>query len=311
MVNARRVYIHAASAFVPYAGYDAPLRQPLTADPDTDLRAVVKAVLGKPLRQASHFVELAVIGAQSCLKRLNSAPSPEMAVYLGTGLGEVRKTESLFQQVLPPGSGMAAPFDFINATANMAAFYVARLADLSTRNLTITQGLFSFERALQLAFDDVRAGDVPCALVGGVDENCFPRTDYLRRWSLAPEQIMGEGSAWLYLSSQSQGAIAELTGVHRIEPQGDVSAWARVAGNVIHEREARNVLAGIGVGATERAALASDRVNWHEYLPFCGHYPSVSAVAAAMSMQQPRSSENWIHLNRDTDNSAMLMCWRT
>src|SRR6185295_18455675 len=111
------VYVHAASAFLPHA-IDAAGVPVLTADPDVDLRPIIKRVLGQALRQASHFVELAAIGARQCLDRLARAPDAQMALYLGTALGEVRKTEALFRQVLPPGPGVAAPFDFINATAN-------------------------------------------------------------------------------------------------------------------------------------------------------------------------------------------------
>ena len=117
------VYIHAAAALGPRGDYAAPQRTPLRTDPaPLELKELTRSVVGQPLRQASHFVELAVIGAQLCLQRLR-LPSPAItAVYLGTGLAEVNKTTALFNQVLPPGLGLASPFDFINASNNMAAF---------------------------------------------------------------------------------------------------------------------------------------------------------------------------------------------
>jgi hypothetical protein len=292
MPGAQRVFIHAA-ACVP-----SPPGAPLTQDPDTDLGPLAKQVLGQRLRQASHFSELAAIGARLCLNKVSATPA-DMAVYVGTALGEVRRTEALFQQVFPPGPGMVAPFDFINATANMAAFYVARLAGTSARNLTVTQGLRSFEAALQLALEDVRAGAVASALVGGVDENCFPRAAYTLRWPLRDDEIMGEGSAWFYLSAVKQGALAELLSIQRLD-----AIDARVAGN-------DHIVCGTQLDAADRRALAqlNTGAQLHHYVEYCGKYPTAAGFGIARQFETPPARGRWAHVNRDSDGSLMLVRW--
>jgi len=290
MAEARRVFIHAVATVTPPA--------PLTHDPDNDLGALAKQVLGQRLRQASHFIELATIGARLCLNRAG-ATAPDMAVYVGTALGEVRKTDALFQQVFPPGTGMAAPFDFINATANMAAFYVARLAGASARNLTVTQGLGSFEGALQLGFDDVRAGAVDRALVGGVDENCFPRTAYVRRWPLRDDEVMGEGSAWLYLTHAEPGALAELLSVQRLRAPLDTAGLDHIVCGAQLGAADTGVLTGLNPGAT-----------LHHYIERCGSYPTAAGFGVAGQLEGQPARGQWAHVNRDIDGTLLLVRWR-
>ena len=312
MVEARRIYIHAAAALGPHGTASAADRKKLTSDPNTDLRPLAKQVLGQGLRQASHFVELAAIGARLCLNRLGRPPEPDTAVYLGTALGEIRKTESLFEQVLPPGPGTAAPFDFINATSNMASFYVARVAGTSARNLTVTQGVFSFEWALKLAMDDLRAGLVKTALVGGVDENHFPRSQYERRWPLSDDEIMGEGSAWLYLSPEAAGAVAELLWMQNLPPTDQLSDWARLVTEIHAGAERMLVLVcGNRVMAPERNVLSQrlPQAAWRTYIEYCGNYPTAASFGIASSMEGSPAPGQWVHVNRDAEGRTMLVGW--
>jgi hypothetical protein len=306
MAERQRVYIHAASAVVP-AELAVGARRALTQDPDIDLGAHVKRILGQRLRQASHFIELATVGARLCLQKLPEAPPPDIGIYVGTGLGDLRKNEILFRQVFPPGLGAAAPFDFINATANVAAFYVARIAGASARNLTITQGQASFEDALRVACDDLRNGELGFALVGGVDENCFPRDIYVRRWRLRDDEIMGEGSAWLALSTQSARAIAELL----------VVRTARVASTELPPllQSITPAVDGIVYGAqlhvADRAALAQafPSAQHVTYAQYCGSYPTAASYGVASQLEASPVRGTWLHLNRNTDGSVKLVGW--
>lgn len=303
MAEPAPVYIHAAAALGPHGDTTAAQRRVLNTDPPPlDLRELVKAVVGVPLRQASHLVELAAITSQLCLKRL-PAPAPEnTAVYLGTGLAEVRKTTSLFTQVLPPGPGMASPFDFINAANNMAAFYTAKLGNFRARNLTVTQQEFSFEWALKLALADLHSGAARQALVGGVDENSQPRAVHQRRLALREDQIMGEGAGFLYLSNERTGARGEMLDVQMLAP-GDnpaaaladrVRAWQR-------DGEAVLWLPGFGLAAGEIDALtAATSLHCRNYLPACGCFHTAAAFGMAMQFEQPVSvPQLLVHLNRN------------
>jgi hypothetical protein len=307
MTEPRRVFIRAASVAIS-TELASGVRGVLTSDPDVDLGAVAKRVLGQRLRQASHFIELAAIGARLCVQSVDRALPPDTAIYVGTGLGELRKNEALFHQVFPPGAGSAAPFDFINATANMAAFYVARALGISARNLTVNQGLASFETALQLAHDDLRAGAVRTALVGGVDENCFPRVDYARRWPLRDGDVMGEGSAWLILSDDPQDALAELCFVKRLRCGSGELAAAVAAVSAQADRIVRGTrLSDAEAGDLVRCFPGAQVVGYVEY---CGQYPTASGFGMASQLQGAPERGTWLHVNRTADDTAMLIGWR-
>jgi hypothetical protein len=319
MTDAARhsVYIHAAAALGPQGDYTAAQRKPLQADPPPlDLKDLTRTLAGQSLRQASHFVELAVIGAQLCLQRLTHPTFALTAVYLGTGLAEVRKTTSLFDQVMPPGPGMTSPFDFINAANNMAAFHVAKRAQFSARNLTITAEEFSFEWALHLALEDLRNNAVDRALVGGVDEHSQPRADHLRRIALRPDQTMGEGSGWLYLGRERDGALGELLCVDQIAMRPDMSfgAWAEavaacVARNSVMD-EPVYLLPGFRLSIADISALSGRmrRALWTHYLPYCGCYHTASAYGIGMLFDQtPAITARYFHVNRDATGRTLVV----
>lgn len=307
-----RIYIHAATALGP-GGVHAPgQRVALARDLETDLRPLVKQVLGQPLRQGSHFAELAALGAKLCVGQLAASPPADTALYFGTGLGQVRKTETLLDQVLPPGTGMVAPFDFINASPNMGAFYAAAALGLGARNLTVAQDELSFERALDLALSDLRHAATPAALVGGADENFFPRADYLRRLPLRDDEIMGEGCGWLFLDPNPKDAQAELLGVERYRAD---DSWLDAAASRIAAWGDGPLwlLPGFRLGDAEVNALRQrlPTLGVRHYLPYCGVYPTAAAFGIAMCLESAGAAPGcYVHLNRNADDEVMLVALR-
>jgi len=297
----RQVYIHAAAALGPCGDTTLAERITLNEDPEPfDYRELVKRVVGVPLRQASHLVELAAIGSQLCLQRLATPAGDDTAVYLGTGLAEVRKTNALFFQVMPPGPGLASPFDFINAANNMAAFYTAKLGNFRSRNLTVTQEEFSFEWALKLAFEDLRDGGFRNALVGGVDENAHPRSRHMRRIALAPEQVMGEGSGWLYLATQAEQAIGEILGVEDLgQTANPVEFLTRWIARWQQPREPVVLLPGFRVRPADLDALhtALPGFEVRQYLPACGCFHTAAAFGIGSVFDTPGPGLI-VHVNR-------------
>ncbi len=308
------VYIHAAAALGPHGDITRPERRALHGDPPPlELKERVKEIVGVPLRQASHLVELAAIGSQLCLKRL-PYPAPEhTAVYLGTGLAEVRKNEAVFKQTMPPGPGLASPFDFINAANNMAAFYSARLGNFRARNLTVSQEEFSFEWALHLATADVRSGEYRQVLVGGVDENFHPRSGHLLRINLRDDQPMGEGSGWLLLSADKAQARGELVEVKRAARHLDTAQDLHAAWRLWQQPgEVLTLLPGLRIEPAEirqlREALPDLRVQ--DYLSLCGGFHTAAAFGLAALFDTPATPGLFVHLNRDTSGHAMLCAVR-
>ncbi len=308
------IYIHAAAALGPHGDITRSERRALNGDPPPlELKERVKEIVGVPLRQASHLVELAAIGSQLCLKRL-PYPAPEnTAVYVGTGLAEVRKNEAVFAQTMPPGLGLASPFDFINAANNMAAFYTAKLGGLRARNLTVTQEEFSFEWALHLAAADLHAGDYRQALIGGVDENSRPRARHLRRIALRDDQSMGEGSGWLVLSVAAEQACGELIEVQHVA-RGTEPAQALHAALRTWRRpgEPATLLPGLRIdpAETERLAHALPDLQVQDYLSFCGGFHTATAFGVAALFDSPVAPGLFVHLNRDSSGRVMLCAVR-
>ncbi len=312
MVERSCAYLHAVGALGPNADLDRSARVKLQSDPPArDLRELSKRTLGQTLRQASHFAMLAAVGARACLGRVNNL-SPDTAIYLGTGLGEVRAIEALFKQVMPPGPGLAAPYDFINANNNMAGFYVARLAGLTTRNLTITEDAFSFEFALSLALADLAHDAIPAALVGGVDENSHPRASHLRRLPLRDDQIMGEGSAWLYLNREHRDALGKLWVETLAIPGASAAAWAQETAQFlsIHDIEDATLLPGYGLLPEEVAALLRSLpgLGYQPYLDYCGCYPTAAAFGIATIFDSAQvAGKLYLHINRSAGGSTMVI----
>ena len=313
MAERTPVYIHAAAALGPHGDAVAAERVRLATDPAPfELKELVKRVVGAPLRQASHLVELAAVGSQLCLKRLPYAAPENTAVYVGTGLAEVRKTGALFHQVFPPGPGMASPFDFINAANNMAAFYVAKLGNFRARNLTVTQEEFSFEWALKLALDDLHAGSFRQALVGGIDENSQPRATHLRRIRLRDDQPMGEGAGFLYLSRERSHARGQLLAVRRLPAgAGLADALAATVRELRHADEDVELLPGFRLEPVEVAALGRTlpQARIDPYLETCGCFHTAAAFGLAARLDKPRRALA-IHVNRDLVGRAMLIVAR-
>lgn len=309
------IYIHAAAALGPAGDTTRTERRVLTADPPLfEYKELVKRVVGVPLRQASHLVELAAIGSQLCLKRLMRPAPHDTAVYVGTGLAEVRKTNALFYQVLPPGPGLASPFDFINAANNMAAFYVAKLGNFRARNLTVTQEEFSFEAALKLAVEDLKRGRCRQALVGGLDENAQPRANHLRRIALSPEQILGEGSGWLYLSHAAPQAIGEIVAVEDLGPRHVPADFlADRLGRWRHERETVVLLPGFRVPneILDTLLRSIPELAVERYLNWCGCFHTAAAFGLGAVLDEPQpNSRLYIHINRRPAGHWMLVAAR-
>ena len=308
-----RVFIHAAAALGPRGDYLPTQRRLLDADPPPlALKELTKTVTGQYLRQASHFVELAAIGAGICARRAGSALPPDTAVYVGTGLADIRKNAALFAQTLRAADALVSPFDFINSANNMAAFYVAKLAGLHARNLTVTQEMFSFERALELAYADLRSGRVAQALVGGVDEAKDTRMEQSRHLPLRADQRMGEGAGWLYLTTRADEARGELLGIDERAnaTPDDVHRLALASAARRRRGEALTWLPGMGLTDADRAALAR---AFHDgvvenYLAYCGCFFTAAAFGVALACERGYTAPQLlVHVNRDSEGRVMAV----
>jgi hypothetical protein len=169
----------------------------------TDLKPIVKATLGQPVRRIGRFISLALIGAARCVG--DAKPAPETAVYFTTGSGDFEVTvevmEHLFRDGFPP-----KPLSFINTVSNAACFYVAKQFGLHGRSTCVGNRTFGFETVLQLALLDLKMGTVKSALVGSADIVLEPVAVHRQRLGQAPGAPIGEAAHWLWLTAEGEGA---------------------------------------------------------------------------------------------------------
>jgi hypothetical protein len=307
-----KIYIHAASAIDPLLNNDPSDRTELTGIPDkADAAANVKALIGDPLRQASHLVKMGVIGVIQCRKQIASQLDSSAAIYVGTGLGEMDKCRGLFDQVMPPTSGMASPFDFISSSSNIAAFYAAKILGLSTRNLTISQDEFSFEYALKLAIDDLRAGAYNQAFVGGLDERSDVIDYQLRRMQIADNQILGEGCGWLYLKTNAEGALASIEDITFLRDDNITeSSWVNaVADKLKHIEGNIIILPGFRISDIACQALKQkiSLSSFSHYTQYCGCYHTAAAFGIAEAVNNYPANSTLVHINTGPDNLTAII----
>lgn len=291
----------------------------------TSLRPAMAALGMKAPRLVSRFIELALLGAHRCLHPPGGAAGAQATlpaharVYLATGLGDVARTDELYYAVMPPRGEMASPAQFVTSGNNMAAFFVAQRAGLLSRNLTISAGDLSLERALCLAADDLAHGATRDALVGAVDETTAPREFHARRYRPTRNAPIGEGSTWFWLAARrAPGSVGELldAGVLPARPHEDADAWARRLAAALRPGAATDVVWTGGRlddahGAALRRAFGHAMVR--EYVGRTGRFPTAAGLVLAGSLRPGADAPaglRCLHVNRDDAGHTGWLAWR-
>ena len=315
------IYLHAAGGIGLQAAPVLDLQRVDVAKLEADAQPISLRELSKSLRiamprLASRFAELAVIGARSCVNRLERPLPQATPVYLATGLGDVARTDALYYQVMPPSNEMASPAQFATSGNNMAAFFVAQQLGLVSRNFTISQQDLSLEHGLTIALDDLVAGGTTTALVGGVDETTLPRDFYVRRYPLCADKYIGEGSAWLVLGTEPIGAIGEVIGVSIVSATAD-DDWADCIASAmrsfIESAGVAMLMPGARISKIQVAALLKrlPALVLREYRDFTGCLPTAAALAVVSTFaNQPRMAATYLHVNCDVAGRTGLIAWR-
>jgi len=313
----RPAYIFSAAAVGPHGDVDAKGRRPLTCVPSqADLSDMLMELTGKEMRRAGHFTELAVIGSQLAIKRLENGLPASAPLYFATGLGEVYDTTELFARLMEGGAGSTSPYAFINSVSNTTAFHVAKTAGLMSANITVSQEELSFECALRLAITEVVDGYAETVLVGGVDELGYPRAAHTKRLPLRKGDLMGEGSGWLCLGSDGAGALGAVEGVAELvaNMDGDVGEWAEAVARIVEpwleKRLPVRIMPGLRLSEVKADALAK-RLNNAEvmdYLALCGRFHTASAFGIASIFDSTHDTDTlYIHVSPNLEGRVMLV----
>ncbi len=191
-----------------------------------DVWREAKAAGCTDVRRSNRLSCMALIGARDCVAAGGGPPNAEAAVHLASSYGNIAGTAGLIEGLLRDGEP-PSPFAFINASTNVAGFYVARELGLSAPGLMLSRGSRSMLAALELLGRDAGYGQ---HLIGAVEECAWPLAAHRHRLRLPADAPLAEASYWLWLDAACEQPVATLRGPQRLERRADVEALLRDAG---------------------------------------------------------------------------------
>jgi len=261
------IYIHRVS------GYSTTLE-----DGRCDIKALLKAQSGKTFRRTDRYIQLALLGVGNFVGNIE----PDTSLFVSSGEGNLSVFNRLRDQQYidhqPP-----RPVDFINSLSNTAGFYVGQYLGLRGKNLFLSHHGFPAQMALILAQNDLSLKKQRQILVGGVDELLEP-ISYTRKFlGVCNDMGMGEGSNWLILSSEKEGAQAGMD----IMPE-EIDKESIFA--LMNSLDSRSKVAfGMRMPVDDVAAFmehsACSRFN---YESSCGYYETVPLYAINQFVEQEK-----------------------
>jgi hypothetical protein len=172
-----------------------------------DIKAAWKAISPSMIRRTDRFIQLSLLGAYQAVGQCPL--SKDTALYMASGQGNLavfkRLRDQRYIKKQPP-----KPVDFINSLSNTSGFYVAQFLGIDGKNLNVSRLGLVAETTLLLAQNDLELGREQEILVGGVDELQEPATFTRRTLGLCDDRLLGEGSNWMLLSTEKEGALSTL-----------------------------------------------------------------------------------------------------
>lgn len=180
-------------------------------DQPADMRREAKAAGCAEVRRGNRLSCMALIGARDCVG--NERPATDTAVHLASSYGNVADTARLVEGLLRDGQP-PSPLAFINASTNMAGFYVARELGIDGPGLMVARGPQSLLAVLELLGQDGATGQ---HLVGAVEECAWPLAAHRQRLGLPADAPLAEASYWLWLDADDERPLAQLHWLQRFD----------------------------------------------------------------------------------------------
>ncbi|MCG5529932.1 hypothetical protein LRD18_03475 [Halorhodospira halochloris] len=139
-------------------------------------------------------MQLAFVGAHSCIAQSDGHPRDGTGLVLGSSHGNladtVRLVDDAIERLMPP-----MPFSFINVTSNLAGFHVANsLSIQGGPNIMVSRGQGSFSAAIELALLEPERP----WLIGICDEVPNPPEAHAQRLQLPHATRLAEATYWIW-----------------------------------------------------------------------------------------------------------------
>jgi len=256
------MYIHSYSTFVRPPGDDTKI-----------YKQEISRYTKLKFRRANKFVLLSLVGACQCAH--GQAVKTNTAVYLTTENGTLGDTETVLDQIYH-NHEFPMPYNFINTMSNTASFYVAQSFDILGRNLTISSKQLSFERGLELLRNDIVGGGVKEALIGGVDEVSFSKSQFETKFNRPYRDYeMVDGSCWLLIKADARGSLGEIAAIESFGSLNQTAQWLK------RQRFKRPVILSYGmlIDPGQKAFLSRAVIHESEfnYISEYGYFDSATA----------------------------------
>ncbi len=253
-------------------------------------------------RRANKFVLLSLVGACQCAHM--QTIKTDTAVYLTTENGNLGDTETALDQLYHRHE-FPMPYNFINTMSNTASFYVAQSFDILGRNLTFSSKQLSFERGLELLRSDLGAGVVREALIGGVDEVSFSKSQFETKFNRPYSDFeMIEGSCWLLIKADNSGALGEITAIESFGSLTQTADW------VMDQRFKRPLILSYGMlidpGQKESLGQAVPHEAEFDYINEYGYFDSVTACGISGFLDRYEKA-CLVHLNQDFRGQFVIL----
>lgn len=163
---------------------------------DKEYKNLLKPLTSMDLRRVSKFNLLSLYGSLSCLREVDF--SKKLSIYVATSSACIDETYKVLSEL--KNNTPIMPFDFLNINTNNTGFHISKALNLDALSYTISTNELSFERALEIAYNDFKNGMQSSFLVGSVESSSIN----------IPSQNLSklDNSSWLYISdASSQNSI--------------------------------------------------------------------------------------------------------
>jgi len=168
------------------------------------LDAATQAVTRERYRRIDRFVQLALLGAGTCVR--DQMVRPDCGLYLASGIGPIGSNVQV-QDAIQIDRKAPMPFSFVNTLGSSAAYHVAKDLGLAGEAVLVARAGGSFSAALRCAMTDIAEGVVTQVLIGAVEECILPADRQRALLRQGPEIAVAEGSHWVLLErGDAEGA---------------------------------------------------------------------------------------------------------